>query len=73
MKSIQTIPGVHRVTDQGSKWLIEMDPNAGEIRDRIIDVAVQKGLGVLEFRSEKMSLEEVFLELTTNESPEAHA
>ncbi len=73
LKSIQTIPGVHRVTDQGSKWMIEMDPNAGEIRDRIVDVAVQKGLGVLEFRSEKMSLEEVFLELTTNESPEAHA
>ena len=40
----------------------------GEIRDRIVEAAVQKSMGVLEFSAERVSLEEIFLQLTTEEN-----
>ncbi len=65
--SIRGIPGVQSLKNDGNKAMIEIDPAAGEIRNQIVDTAVQSGSGVLEFKSEKLSLEDVFLDLTTEE------
>jgi len=68
MQSIKSISGVKEVTLEGSnKILIEIAPEQNELRDQIIEVAVQEKMGVLEFAAEKLSLEEVFLQLTTQE------
>ncbi len=68
IEAIRRIDGVTGVTASGSKLMIEMSPAAKEIRDKIVETAVSRNLGVLEFSAEKISLEEVFLQLTTRES-----
>lgn len=68
LRSIQALPGVASARADGAKILIEIRPDAGEVRDRIVEEAVKSGAGVLEFAAEKLSLEEVFLELTTEEN-----
>jgi len=67
MQAIQSISGIKSVANENGKLSIEIDQNQGELRDRIIEVAVQEKMGVLEFTTEKLSLEEVFLSLTTQE------
>ena len=39
----------------------------GDIRESIAQAIVQKGWGLLELQSVEMSLEEIFLELTTTD------
>lgn len=65
LDAIRKLPSVSSVTTEGSKVLIQVTPNAAEIRDRIIETAVIQKMGVLEFSSDKMSLEDIFLQLTT--------
>ncbi len=67
LSSIRNLPGVKGAVASGPKIVIEIEPQSKEIRDKIVETAVQKGMGVLEFSSEKISLEEVFLQLTTDE------
>ncbi len=67
IQALQTISGVKSVANENGKLAIEIIPNQGELRDRIVEVAVQEKMGVLEFATEKLSLEEVFLSLTTQE------
>ena len=67
VEAIRKIEGVTHVTAAGPKIVIEMKPSAKEIRDEIVETAVKKSMGVLEFSSEKVSLEEIFLQLTTIE------
>jgi ABC-2 type transport system ATP-binding protein len=67
LSAIRNIAGVKEVTLEGSKVLIEINPQQSELRDQIVEVAVQQKMGVLEFSAEKLSLEEVFLQLTTQE------
>ncbi|MBS1959706.1 MAG: ATP-binding cassette domain-containing protein [Bdellovibrionales bacterium] len=67
INAIKSISGVKSVGNEGSKLVIEIEPNQSELRDRIIEIAVSEKMGVLEFAPEKLSLEEVFLQLTTNE------
>ena len=67
IQAIQSISGVKSVHHDQGKLSIEITPNQGELRDQIVDVAVQEKMGVLEFTTEKLSLEEVFLSLTTQE------
>jgi len=67
MSALRAIPGVKEVAIEGSRVVIEILPDQGEIRDRIVETAVNEKLGVLEFAAEKLSLEEVFLQLTTQE------
>lgn len=69
ISAIQGISGVKSVTPEGSKLLVEIKDNQAELRDQIVEVAVREKMGVLEFSPEKLSLEEVFLQLTTNENP----
>jgi ABC-2 type transport system ATP-binding protein len=67
ISALQSISGVKSVLKEGPKLLIEINPGQEELRDRIVEVAVQEKMGVLEFATEKLSLEEVFLQLTTKE------
>lgn len=68
MAALKMIPGVSNVTGAGSKVVVEVQPTFGEIRDRIAETAVSHHMGLLEFSSEKVSLEEIFLQLTTVEA-----
>ena len=65
--AIQNISGVRRATSTGSQVVVELEGNS-ECRDTIVETAVSSGMGVLEFASEKVSLEKVFLDLTTEEN-----
>jgi len=62
---LRKIQGVSSLTAAGPKLVIEIEPGAPEIRDQIVETAVKTGMGVLEFSAEKVSLEEIFLQLTT--------
>ena len=66
--ALKSITGVKEINTEGNKLTIEIDHNLGEMRDRLVEVAVQEKMGVLEFATEKLSLEEVFLQLTTQEA-----
>jgi len=67
MQALQSLSGVKSVQSDGAKLSIEINPNQGELRDRLVEIAVQEKMGVLEFGAEKLSLEEVFLQLTTTD------
>ncbi|MCM2276506.1 MAG: ABC transporter ATP-binding protein [Oligoflexia bacterium] len=66
--SLRRIPGIKAITAEGARVGIEIAPGAEEIRDRVVETAVKAGLGVLEFSAERVSLEDVFLQLTTIEN-----
>jgi ABC-2 type transport system ATP-binding protein len=72
LTALQQAPGVKSVTATGPKLVIEIKPDSGEVRDRIVEIAVREGMGVLEFSAERVSLEEIFLQLTTVEHVGAH-
>lgn len=72
VEAIRKIDGVSSVTATGSKLVIQIKPNANEIRDQVVETAVQRKMGVLEFSAEKVSLEEIFLQLTTIENSAEH-
>ena len=68
--SFQKISGVlgvecHRA-ENGAKYNISFDGN-DDLRAQLAEVTVQSGAGLLEFKREALSLEEVFLKLTTVE------
>ena len=70
ISAIQGISGVKSVNKEDGSLAIEINPNQDELRDRIVEAAVQEKMGVLEFSADKLSLEEVFLSLTTQENNE---
>jgi len=65
--ALKQVSGVSGVTAAGTKLVVEISPGQAEIRDRIVETAVKEGMGVLEFSAERVSLEEIFLQLTTEE------
>ena len=67
IQAIRNITGVSDVLVNGPKVVIHIKPGSPELRDRIVETAVQNKVGVLEFGAERVSLEEVFLQLTTEE------
>jgi len=67
LEEIRALQGIQRTLQQGQELEIEIDPNASEIRDRIVAIACRHDLGVLEFSARRKSLEETFLELTNDE------
>jgi len=67
IQALQSISGIKSVHAQAGKLSIEIQPDQGELRDKIVEIAVQEKMGVLEFAAEKLSLEEVFLQLTTTD------
>ena len=70
--ALKAIPGIKSVSDSASssenKLTVEILPEAGEVRDRITETVVSHKMGLLEFFAEKLSLEDVFLQLTTEEN-----
>jgi len=72
ISALKSISGVKDVTQEGSKLIVEIKPDQAELRDRIVETAVNEKMGVLEFSAEKLSLEEVFLQLTTQEHEPIH-
>ncbi|MBU6374895.1 MAG: ATP-binding cassette domain-containing protein [Bdellovibrionales bacterium] len=71
LAALKAIPGVKSISESLSKTenelSIEVLPNAGDVRERITEAVMARKLGLLEFTSQKISLEEIFLQLTTEE------
>lgn len=65
--ALKSLSGITGVTAAGNKLVVEIAAGAHEVRDQIVELAVNKGMGVLEFSAERVSLEEIFLQLTTVE------
>lgn len=68
IESLKHIAGVTGVSAAGPKLVIEIAPGTSELRDKIVETAVREQMGVLEFSAERVSLEEIFLQLTTEEN-----
>lgn len=68
IEALRRIEGVSEVTAAGPKLVMEIKPGGKEIRDQIVETAVSRKMGVLEFSAERVSLEEIFLQLTTIEN-----
>jgi ABC-2 type transport system ATP-binding protein len=74
-RAIENMTGVQKVSlasNGTSKFVIETDPSA-DIRPEIAAMAVQKGCGLLELRKMQLSLEDVFMQLVTEEPSEEGA
>jgi len=73
--TLQRIPGVTRVVESDRRDLVvgyEVESDRGrDIRRDLSRVVVSSGWGLLELRPMRMSLEEIFLELTTEEAAAA--
>ena len=74
VEALQGIPGVRRAftSDQHDAYTgyqIESEPNC-DVRRDVARVLVTGGWGLIELRPMRMSLEEIFLQLTTNERAE---
>jgi ABC-2 type transport system ATP-binding protein len=72
--ALSTLPGVTRVTLSERRTTIEgleVESEKGrDIRRDIARAIVNRGWGLLELRPMRMSLEEIFLQVTTEERPE---
>jgi ABC-2 type transport system ATP-binding protein len=74
LPTLNGVPGVVKVTqadrhEKYSGYDIEAAPNR-DVRRDVARAVVDGGWGLLELRPKRMSLEEVFLQLTTEERPE---
>ena len=68
---LQAVPGVTHVsasesTDKAQVWEVQSDRGA-DVRRELAATVISNGWGLLELRPIQMSLEDVFLELTTSE------
>lgn len=66
--ALKRIAGIHRISHSGPKLSLEIQPGAPDVREQIIQTAVNQNMGVLEFSAEKLSLEDIFLQLITVET-----
>ncbi len=67
--ALRSIPGIKSVmAAEGGRIQLELDPDASDLRERIAETTVGRKMGLLEFSPETLSLEEVFLQLTTRET-----
>ena len=72
--ALAQIPGVTRVSaaDGPSGGGFEVESDRGtDVRREIARAVVNRGWGLLELRPMRMSLEEIFLQVTTDETPQA--
>jgi ABC-2 type transport system ATP-binding protein len=68
MQALKAVSGVKAVHQEiGNKILVEFVPGQIDSRDQVVEIAVREKMGVLGFSAERLSLEEVFLQLTTQE------
>jgi ABC-2 type transport system ATP-binding protein len=70
---LATVPGVTRVTGSSMRGTIgafEVESDRGrDVRRELARAVVTRGWGLLELRPMRMSLEDVFLQVTTEETP----
>jgi gliding motility-associated transport system ATP-binding protein len=75
--TLRLVPGVAAIRPRGGlagTSAFEVDPEAGrDVREDVARAVVQKGLGLLGLQQLGMSLEEIFLHLTTSEPAEPGA
>ena len=73
--TLETVPGVTRVMPadtRGTVTAFEIDSMAGhDVRRELAATVVNRGWGLLELRPMRMSLEDIFLHLTTEEHEDA--
>ena len=73
--ALGSVPGVNRVAPadhRADSGAFEVESERGrDIRRELAREVVNRGWGLLELRPMRMSLEEVFLQVTTEELPEA--
>jgi ABC-2 type transport system ATP-binding protein len=73
MSVLQRVSGVTRVAIADTKQRVvgyEVDSEAGrDVRRELASAVVARGWGLLEMRPMRMSLEEIFLHVTTEEAP----
>ncbi|MGA2402461.1 MAG: ATP-binding cassette domain-containing protein [Syntrophobacteraceae bacterium] len=68
-QAIESMAGVEKVSVESngtSRFVIETDP-ATDMRPQIAAMAVEKGCGLLELRAMQLSLEDIFMQLVTEE------
>ena len=69
--SLRNVPGVREVTHSGnnelSSYIIQSD-GEDSIREEIATLIANRGWGLLRLQPTNMSLEEIFLSLTTTEA-----
>ena len=72
--TLKAVPGVTDVaisrSNDGAKILDVQSDRGADVRRELANVIVSNGWGLLELTSLRVSLEDVFLELTTSEEPE---
>ena len=72
-RALEIVPGVTAVSladNRGTASSYEVNSEAGrDVRRQLASVIVTNGWGLLELRPLRMSLEEIFLHLTTEENP----
>ncbi len=72
VQKLKTLSGVASVAEdtgpEGESRYIVTAADGGDIRSQVAELVVGSGAGLLEFKRESLSLEEVFLKLTTVES-----
>ncbi len=69
LQEIENMAGVEKVTVESngtSRFVIETDPSV-DMRPRIASMAVEKGCGLLELSKIQLSLEDIFMQLVTEE------
>jgi ABC-2 type transport system ATP-binding protein len=69
--ALEQIGGVQKVevqTNGTSRFVIETDRST-DVRPEIARLVVEKGSGLLELRAVQLSLEDIFMQLVTEESP----
>jgi ABC-2 type transport system ATP-binding protein len=74
-QTLSAIPGVTKVSvaDSHAQFVgyeIESEPNR-DVRRDVARTVIDRGWGLLELRPMRMSLEEIFLQLTTEEAAQA--
>jgi ABC-2 type transport system ATP-binding protein len=68
-QAIESMAGVEKVSvvsNGTSRFVIETDPHK-DMRPQIASMAVEKGCGLLELRTMQLSLEDIFMQLVTED------
>lgn len=67
LSTLRAIPGVADLRQEGQRLEISVQGGA-DIREKLLATAVGAGMGVVEFAPSRLSLEEVFVKLTTEDA-----
>lgn len=66
--ALKATHGVKSVQSQKDGYLLQLASTEPAIREAVVETAFKAGVGITEFSADRMSLEDVFLKLTTTET-----